>query len=385
MKSDPIQANIWIVRYDADDKSSFLGRFLPLHAACARHPPEYVIESLLSAYPEAASIVDNQGFLPLHYACGNRANEGVINTLLIIYPDGAKFRDHLGGKLPLHHLSLRGPYSVGAIYFLITVYPQAVQEKDNAGYTPVEIAKMANYPGRESVLNACNPAVHIKTVKSETNMKMKGSIAQKELEEIQVQEKNIESVKKKIEIANKENEQLRNRLQEECMSLEQMISLEHAKLNDAASALESAQSDLKTIQANRFNKNVENKTHSDDIKTFEDSLVTFRKQKRQVERECVVLQEKLKLKLEIHQDTATKLQHRLEEKRKELDLYREKVKTLECTLEQLNVDIKERFDAREALGKEVTYLRECKEIVTKVDKVKQEQEAVRQMLIKCIE
>jgi len=367
--SDPIQVKIWIVRHDAEDKSSILGRFLPLHTACARHAPESLVGLLLSAYPEAASIVDGQGFLPLHYACGNRANEGVINTLLIIYPDGAKLRDPVAGKLPLHHLSIRGPYSVGVIYFLLSIYPQAVQEKDNAGYTPVEIAKMANYPGRESVLNAYKPAAYIKSVKFEKHMESKGIIAQKELEDIQVQEKSIESAKKKIKIANEKNEQLRNKLQEECMGLERMVSLEHAKLNDATSTLESAQSDLKTMQTNRYNKKIQKMSGLDDIKKFDTSILSFRKQKRQAQRKCVVLQEKLKLKLEIHEDTSTKLQERLEGKREELDLCHKKVKTLESTLEQLNVDIKESLDAREASVEEAKYLNECKEIVNKVDRI----------------
>lgn len=153
------------------------------------------------------------------------------------------------------------------------------------------------------------------------------------------------------------------------MGLERMVSLEHAKLNDATSTLESAQSDLKTMQTNRYNKKIEKMSDLDDIKKFDTSILSFRKQKRQAQRECVVLQEKLKLKLEIHEDTSTKLQERLEGKREELDLCHKKVKTLESTLEQLNVDIKESLDAREASVEEAKYLNECKEIVNKVDRI----------------
>eukprot|EP00586_Coscinodiscus_wailesii_P021537 CAMPEP_0172515204 /NCGR_PEP_ID=MMETSP1066-20121228/266171_1 /TAXON_ID=671091 /ORGANISM="Coscinodiscus wailesii, Strain CCMP2513" /LENGTH=106 /DNA_ID=CAMNT_0013296189 /DNA_START=12 /DNA_END=328 /DNA_ORIENTATION=+ len=71
-KLDPEEAETWVVRKCFDQASNttrVLWRFLPLHSACARQPPDDLIRSLLKAYPEAAFSRDDQGMLPLHYAC----------------------------------------------------------------------------------------------------------------------------------------------------------------------------------------------------------------------------------------------------------------------------------------------------------------------------
>ena len=369
VKHDPAQVKIWIVRNDTEDKSSNIGRFLPLHAACSRQPPESFIELLLSTYPEAASIVDGQGYLSLHYACVNRANEGVINFLLIIHPDGAKVRDSTAGKLPLHHLSHRGPHSIGALYFLLSVYPQGVNEKDNSGYTPMEITKFANYPGRESVLNAFKPVHCINPVASTKCEESWGVIAQEEKKEIGHQEKTIERKEKEIKAAHDELERLRNRLQDERSGTGQLLSQEIARINDAMSALKNAESELETMRKNRFDQELELKNNRQDMKNLDAEIISIKQQKRQMNRERIVLKEKLTLKLEIHQETVSSLQSRFEEERKNIELSREKVKVLEDTYDQLNVDIQESVKQRETLEKEFTYLKECEEIVRKVDEM----------------
>jgi len=49
---NPIEAKTWVVRYHEDENKGMMWRFLPLHSASARQPPEAVITALIDAYPE---------------------------------------------------------------------------------------------------------------------------------------------------------------------------------------------------------------------------------------------------------------------------------------------------------------------------------------------
>ena len=71
VSSDAAEAKTWVVRrraikgeYGKKDSSGVgdvMWRFLPLHSACARQPRAEVISALLAAYPEGASLKDDEG------------------------------------------------------------------------------------------------------------------------------------------------------------------------------------------------------------------------------------------------------------------------------------------------------------------------------------
>lgn len=63
LQSSPQEARTWVVRYKEDSTKGIMWRFLPLHSACARQPPNAVISSLLQAYPEGAGSCDDQGMV----------------------------------------------------------------------------------------------------------------------------------------------------------------------------------------------------------------------------------------------------------------------------------------------------------------------------------
>jgi len=71
---------------------------LPLHIACRPldgHASVYVIRMLLLAYPEAASIPDDEGLLPLEIACKHGASIEVLRALLAANVSAvSKYRPH---------------------------------------------------------------------------------------------------------------------------------------------------------------------------------------------------------------------------------------------------------------------------------------------------
>lgn len=63
LKTKPQQARTWVVRYREDRNKGVMWKFLPIHSACARQPPQSIIASLIKAYPEAAGSCDDQGMV----------------------------------------------------------------------------------------------------------------------------------------------------------------------------------------------------------------------------------------------------------------------------------------------------------------------------------
>ena len=145
VRNNPDEAKTWVVRYE---DGSIMWRFLPIHSACARQPPEDVINSLIGAYRQGAQCRDDQGMLPLHYACGNQASVDVIRILLLAYPDGANVADP-NGMLPLHYIAQWGPSTIDAIDVLLFANRNALEARDKEGNTPFLLARDGEYDERE--------------------------------------------------------------------------------------------------------------------------------------------------------------------------------------------------------------------------------------------
>lgn len=157
-KEFPEQARTWVVRYHKDS-NAIMWRFLPIHSASAKQPPENVVNSLISAYRKGVQCSDDQGMFPLHYACGNQASLEVIRLLLLANPEGTDITDP-HGMLPLHFMAQWGPSSIQALDVLLFANRDAVKEKDNDGYTALELAMNGEYEGNDDVArtirNVCN-------------------------------------------------------------------------------------------------------------------------------------------------------------------------------------------------------------------------------------
>jgi len=149
---DPEQTRTWVVRYHPNS-NDIMWRFLPIHSASAKQPPEHVITALISGYRKGAQCSDDQGMLPLHYACGNQASIEVIRLLLLANPEATSVPDP-HGMMPLHYLAQWGPSSVRALDVLLSANRDAAFAKDDEGCTPLDLARYGEYKERDAIIDA---------------------------------------------------------------------------------------------------------------------------------------------------------------------------------------------------------------------------------------
>ena len=111
---------------------------LPLHTAASFRAPVEVIEGLLEAYPEAASMTNNYGNLALHFTAWKKGPLDCMRLLLQVFPEGAAQRNN-HGNLPLHYAAhYNAPIEV--VEALYHAYPEAAHQKNNDSNTPLDLA-----------------------------------------------------------------------------------------------------------------------------------------------------------------------------------------------------------------------------------------------------
>ena len=111
---------------------------LPLHSAASFRAPVEVIESLLEAYPEAASLTNNYGNLALHFTAWKKGPIESEKLLLKVFPEGAAQKNN-HGNLPLHYAAhYNAPLEV--VEALYNAYPEGAHQKNNDNNTPLDLA-----------------------------------------------------------------------------------------------------------------------------------------------------------------------------------------------------------------------------------------------------
>jgi len=111
---------------------------LPLHSAASFRAPIEVIEGLLEAYPEAASMTNNYGNLALHFTAWKKGPLDCMKLLLQVFPEGAAQKNN-HGNLPLHYAAhYNAPIEV--VEALYHAYPDAARQKNNDSNTPLDLA-----------------------------------------------------------------------------------------------------------------------------------------------------------------------------------------------------------------------------------------------------
>eukprot|EP00970_Alexandrium_tamarense_P002799 scaffold390_cov191-Alexandrium_tamarense.AAC.14 len=111
---------------------------LPLHSAASFRAPCEVIEGLLEAYPEAASMTNNYGNLALHFTAWKKGPLDCMKLLLQVFPEGAAQKNN-HGNLPLHYAAhYNAPIEV--VEALYHAYPDAARQKNNDSNTPLDLA-----------------------------------------------------------------------------------------------------------------------------------------------------------------------------------------------------------------------------------------------------
>ena len=111
---------------------------LPLHAACSFQASQDVVDALLKAYPQGASLPNGVGNLPLHQAAMWQAPPDTVELLLVHYPEGASARNQYG-SLPLH-MAASNQASSEVVKLLVDAYPDALHLQNDDGMTPLDLA-----------------------------------------------------------------------------------------------------------------------------------------------------------------------------------------------------------------------------------------------------
>lgn len=122
---------------------------LPLHAACSFQASQDVVDALLKAYPQGASLPNGVGNLPLHQAAMWQAPPDTVELLLVHHPEGASTRNQYG-SLPLH-MAASNQANSEVVKLLVDAYPDALHLQNDDGMTPLDLA-LADESTSEQVL-----------------------------------------------------------------------------------------------------------------------------------------------------------------------------------------------------------------------------------------
>ena len=131
---------------------------LPLHLAAWHSAPPPVIESLVSAHPEAAGTTASQSdWLPLHIALQAKADLAVVQSLLRANPSAAQCAASYGW-MPLHIAARRGAVTA-VIEALLQAAPEALSAKAESGDTPLALARKYGHADAARALDAAERRV----------------------------------------------------------------------------------------------------------------------------------------------------------------------------------------------------------------------------------
>ena len=115
---------------------------LPLHAACGAGAPLRVIEMLLNIYPEAVQIKCDKGYTPIFYhltLMKESPSEEIVSALIEAYPESATVVDN-NNRLPIHYACKATGVSANIFTTLLRAYPKAAYVCDDEGNYPVDYA-----------------------------------------------------------------------------------------------------------------------------------------------------------------------------------------------------------------------------------------------------
>jgi len=112
---------------------------LPIHEACT-HGKVDTADYLLGIYPESICVEDAYGHTPIH--CINRTwGTELIEVLLKHDPTAASRKMEGICRLPLHIACRYRLLDINIIKTLFDAYPLAIQDRDDGGYSALDLAK----------------------------------------------------------------------------------------------------------------------------------------------------------------------------------------------------------------------------------------------------
>lgn len=113
----PSETKIWIYRTETDG-CCIRWRLLPLHASIIFKAPVEVVESIITVFPDAAKMCDDQSSLPIHLAYKRGASASTFRVLLECYPECIDVKDAKGRTARQLSRTGCGPRHVEFVYAL---------------------------------------------------------------------------------------------------------------------------------------------------------------------------------------------------------------------------------------------------------------------------
>jgi len=105
IKSDSKQVRTWVNNTSPDDAAALNSwRRLPIHEACIRQAPAWLVSELISDYPESSTLTTNGGELPLHLAVDKGCAPEVVNLVIVSNWEAIVAHDQ-AGRTPLDILN----------------------------------------------------------------------------------------------------------------------------------------------------------------------------------------------------------------------------------------------------------------------------------------
>jgi ankyrin repeat protein len=114
---------------------------VPLHYAC-QFASHGILQIVLNACPEAATIANNKKRMPLHFVCARNWDlEGPsVCSVREAFPEAALASDR-SNRLPLHWACDQPLLRYDLLAALVEQYPGGLLHRDHTGATPVQLAK----------------------------------------------------------------------------------------------------------------------------------------------------------------------------------------------------------------------------------------------------
>mmetsp|Transcript_28410 Transcript_28410/g.60879 ORF Transcript_28410/g.60879 Transcript_28410/m.60879 type:complete len:393 (-) Transcript_28410:2208-3386(-) len=100
IESSADQVRTWVKSFRTENTTFNDWRRLPIHEACMRRAPAWLISELLSAFPESSSLTTNLGEYPLHLAVDKGCAPEVVNLIIVANWNAIVLQD-LAGRTPL--------------------------------------------------------------------------------------------------------------------------------------------------------------------------------------------------------------------------------------------------------------------------------------------
>jgi len=98
ISSDPKQVRTWVNNSGTGNTTLNLSswRRLPIHEACMRRAPAWLVSELLTKFPESSSLTTNLGEYPLHLAVDKACSPEVVNLIIVANWSAIVAQDHTG-------------------------------------------------------------------------------------------------------------------------------------------------------------------------------------------------------------------------------------------------------------------------------------------------